>query len=115
MHRRDAGVARGVVVEQSPPGPGRHAWASRVPGRISIPSKADAFFHYECGRETESEFLLSHLLLASKGVPRDGGEKVTLRTNSEGMLSIQHQVRTADQGPTCTVEFICLPLIEDMA
>jgi hypothetical protein len=82
--------------------------------QITIPSRAEAFFFYECSQVTQSEFLLSHLVLSTKSVPHDAADRVTLRTNAEGMLSVQHLVRGMDQAPPCTVEFVFLPLADDI-
>eukprot|EP01006_Ploeotia_vitrea_P048195 TRINITY_DN67207_c6_g3_i1.p1 TRINITY_DN67207_c6_g3~~TRINITY_DN67207_c6_g3_i1.p1 ORF type:complete len:279 (+),score=18.67 TRINITY_DN67207_c6_g3_i1:55-891(+) len=109
------GFSQNVEIAVTPQGlylAGRGA-AGELHTEVPAGKHDNPYMHFECAREARFEYITSHLLLAVKALDRGSAEKTSVKMNSEGMLSIQHVIRSVEQGPSCTAELICLPLVAD--
>ncbi|XP_033321467.1 cell cycle checkpoint protein RAD1 isoform X2 [Megalopta genalis] len=77
--------------------------------RIELPHGGDLVDNFECTSTATTSYKLSHIKPAMKALVY--ANKVSLRTNTCGLLCFQHMVKT-DDGHTCYIEYYISPVID---
>ncbi|XP_017790528.1 PREDICTED: cell cycle checkpoint protein RAD1-like [Habropoda laboriosa] len=76
---------------------------------VELPHDGDLIDNFQCTSTASSKYRLSHIKPAMKALVY--ANKVSLRTDTCGLLCFQYMVKT-DEGHTCYIEFYISPVID---
>ncbi|XP_078040838.1 cell cycle checkpoint protein RAD1 isoform X2 [Augochlora pura] len=76
---------------------------------IELPHDGDLVHNFQCTSTATTSYKLSHIKPAIKAFVY--ANKISLRTDTRGLLYFQHMVQT-DEGQTCYIEYYISPVID---
>ncbi|KAJ3293350.1 ssDNA endodeoxyribonuclease [Blyttiomyces sp. JEL0837] len=112
LHELDS-TAENIVIQVSPADPFLRISASGISGdaQMDYPKHEDVLESFFCLNPMKSMFRFSLIQPALKALSLS--DKISLRLNQAGFLSIQFLIPVTDKGDVGFVEFLCSPLEEE--